>query len=73
MDFFTVPTRTFGMIYCFFVISHDRRRIVHCNVTTHPTSAWVCQQLRKYFRMTVGRSTLCLIARQTSAMKSWAP
>jgi putative transposase len=37
MDFFTVPTITFGMLYCFFVISHDRRRIRHVNVTKHPT------------------------------------
>jgi len=49
MDFFTVPTLTFGMIYCFFVISHDRRRILHCNVTRHPTSAWISQQLREAF------------------------
>jgi hypothetical protein len=49
MDFFTVPTLTFGMLYCFFVISHDRRRILHCNVTRHPTSAWVSQQLREAF------------------------
>lgn len=50
MDFFTVLTLTFGMIYCFFVISHDRRRILHCNVTRrHPTSAWVSQQLREAF------------------------
>ena len=49
MDFFTVPTLTFGMIYCFFVVSHDRRRILHCNVTRHPTSAWVSQQLREAF------------------------
>ena len=49
MDFFTVPTLTFGMIYCFFVISHDRRRILHCNVTKHPTAAWVSQQLREAF------------------------
>jgi len=49
MDFFTVPTLTFGMLYCFFVISHDRRRILHWNVTRHPTSAWVAQQLREAF------------------------
>jgi len=49
MDFFTVPTLTFGMLCCFFVISHDRRRILHCNVTKHPTSAWVIQQLREAF------------------------
>jgi transposase InsO family protein len=49
MDFFTVPTLTFGVLYCFFVIAHDRRRILHCNVTRHPTSAWVSQQLREAF------------------------
>ena len=49
MDFFTVPTLTFGLLHCFFVISHDRRRILHCNVTKHPTSTWVVQQLREAF------------------------
>lgn|SRR5487761_17794 len=49
MDFFTVPTITFGVIYCFFVIAHDRRRILHFNVTKHPTSLWVVQQLRETF------------------------
>jgi putative transposase len=49
MDFFTVPTLTFGVLHCFFVIAHDRRRILHCNVTRHPTSAWVSQQLRETF------------------------
>jgi putative transposase len=34
-DFFTVPTITFGVLYCFFIISHDRRRILHVNVTKH--------------------------------------
>jgi len=36
MDFFTVPTVTFGLLYCFFLISHDRRRILHFNVTNIP-------------------------------------
>ncbi len=49
MDFFTVPTLTFGVLYCFFVIAHDRRRILHFNVTRHPTSVWVIQQLREAF------------------------
>ena len=49
MDFFTVPTLTFGVLYCFFVIAHDRRRILHFNSTGHPTSAWVVQQLREAF------------------------
>ena len=49
MDFFTVPTITFGVLYCFFVISHDRRPILHVNVTKHPRSAWIIQQLREAF------------------------
>ena len=49
MDFFTVPTVTFGFLYCFFVIGHDRRRILHLNVTRHPTSMWIVQQLREAF------------------------
>jgi hypothetical protein len=51
MDFFTVPTVTFSVLYCFFVISHDRRRILHCNVTRHPTSLWIIQQLRERSRL----------------------
>jgi putative transposase len=46
MDFFTVPTITFGVLYCFFIIGHDRRRIVNFNVTSHPTAGWIIQQLR---------------------------
>jgi putative transposase len=49
MDFFTVPTVTFGVLYSFFVIAHDRRRILQWNVTRHPTAAWVSQQLREAF------------------------
>ena len=49
MDFFTVPTLGFGVLYCFFVIDHNRRRILYCNVTRHPTAAWVSQQLREAF------------------------
>jgi len=49
MDFFTVPSLTFGVLYCFFVIAHDRRRILHCNVTRHPTGLWITQQLREAF------------------------
>src|ERR1700726_1498134 len=49
MDFFSVPTITFSMLYCFLVISHDRRRILHFNVTKHPTSGWIMQQLREAF------------------------
>ena len=46
-DFFTVPTLTFNVLYCFFVIEHHRRRILHFNATAHPTSDWILQQLRE--------------------------
>ena len=49
MDLFTVPTITFGVLYCFFIIGHDRRRIVNFNVTSYPTSGWIIQQLREAF------------------------
>jgi len=49
MDFFAVPTVTFGVLYGFFVIAHDRRRILHIDVTSHPTSLWTVQQLREAF------------------------
>ena len=49
MDFFTVPTLTFGVLYCFLILAHDRRRILHFNVTANPTGAWVMQQLREAF------------------------
>jgi transposase InsO family protein len=48
-DFFTVPTLTFQLLYCFFVIEHGRRKILHFNVTRHPSSDWVVQQLRETF------------------------
>ena len=49
MDFFTVPTITFRLLYCFFIISHRRREILHFNVTCHPSAAWIIQQLRESF------------------------
>lgn len=49
MDFFTVPTATMNVLYGFFVLHHDRRRILHFNATYHPTAQWVIQQLREAF------------------------
>jgi putative transposase len=48
-DFFTVPTLSFRTLYCFFTIEHGRRQILHFNVTFHPTSDWIVQQLREAF------------------------
>ena len=49
VDFFTVPTVAFKLLYCFFVIEHGRRKILHCNVTRHPTAEWIVRQLRETF------------------------
>ena len=49
LDFFTVPTVTFQLLYCMFVIEHGRRKILHFNVTRHPCADWVVQQLREAF------------------------
>ncbi len=49
VDFFTVPTATFRILHCFLVLSHDRRRVVHFNVTANPSAAWTAQQVVEAF------------------------
>jgi transposase InsO family protein len=49
MDFFTVPTINFRILYVLLILSHDRRRIVHFNITRNPTAAWTMQQVREAF------------------------
>jgi len=49
VDFFTVPTVTFRVLYVFLVLRHDRRHIVHFNVTTNPTARWTAQQIVEAF------------------------
>lgn len=49
VDFFTVPTIRFQVLYVFLVLAHDRRRILHFNVTAHPTAEWTAQQLHEAF------------------------
>ena len=48
-DFFVVPTATFRVLYCFLVMTHERRRVVHFHVTTNPTARWAAQQLIEAF------------------------
>ena len=45
-DFFIAVTATFRLLYVFVLIHHGSRRLVHFNVTAHPTAAWTLQQLR---------------------------
>jgi putative transposase len=49
VDFFTVPTIRFEVLYVFLVLAHDRRRVIHFNVTAHPTAEWAGLQLREAF------------------------
>ena len=49
VDFFTVPTIRFQILYVFLVLAHDRRRVLHFGVTAHPTAEWTAQQLREAF------------------------
>lgn len=49
IDFFTVPTATFRVLFVFVVLAHRRRRVVHFNVTEHPTAAWTAQQILEAF------------------------
>jgi len=49
IDFFTVPTAGFRVLYVFIVLSHNRRQVVHFNVTEHPTAQWTAQQLVEAF------------------------
>jgi putative transposase len=49
IDFFTVPTATFRVLFVLVVLSHERRRVVHFGVTEHPTEGWTMQQMREAF------------------------
>jgi transposase InsO family protein len=49
IDFFTVPTARLRVLFVLVVLAHDRRRVVHFNVTEHPTAEWTAQQLLEAF------------------------
>ena len=49
IDFFVVATVSFRLLYCFLVLRHDRRRVVHFNVTRYPTARWTAQQVVEAF------------------------
>ncbi len=49
IDFFTVPTARFQILFCFLVLSHERRRVLHFNLTHHPTAEWTARQIVEAF------------------------
>ena len=57
-DFFVVPTATFRVLYVFIVLAHERRLLLHFNVTAHPTSEWTAQQMAEAFPWDTARRYL---------------
>jgi putative transposase len=49
LDFFVVPTVTHKVLFVLLILAHERRRLVHVNVTEHPTAAWTAQQVVEAF------------------------
>src|SRR5215831_10904400 len=49
VDFFTLPTVWFNVLFVFLVMAHDRRRVMHFGVPAHPTAAWTAQQILEAF------------------------
>jgi putative transposase len=49
IDFFVVPTVRFHVLYVFLILAHERRRILHFNVTTNPSAEWTAQQIVEAF------------------------
>jgi putative transposase len=49
IDFFTVPTLQFRVLFVFVVLAHQRRRVIHFNVTEHPTADWTARQIVEAF------------------------
>ena len=49
LDFFVVPTATFRVLFVLLILAHDRRRILHFNVTSSPSAAWTAQQVVQAF------------------------
>jgi putative transposase len=49
VDFFLVPTLTFRLLFVFVVLRHDRRELLHLNVTDHPSAVWTAQQIIEAF------------------------
>ena len=58
VDFFTVPTAAFRVLYVFVVLDLGRRRILHLNATEHPTAEWTAQQVVEAFPGSVGKRFL---------------
>jgi len=72
VDFFTVPTISFHILYAFIVLSHNRRHILHFNVTAHPTAKWTSQQIVEAFPSTARPGICCGITIKSTDANSVA-
>ena len=66
-DFFTVPTVTFRVLYVFIILRHDRREIVHFNITTNPYAERVIGSIRREcldHMIVLNEAPLCLILKE---------
>jgi putative transposase len=65
IDFFTVPTAQLRVLFVPVVLAHHRRRVLHFNVTAHPTAAWTAQQIVDTFP---DDTALCYLLRDRDAI-----
>jgi putative transposase len=49
LDFFVVPTATFRVLFVMLILAHERRRVVHFNVTSDPSAEWTARQVVQAF------------------------
>ncbi|MGC1651051.1 MAG: hypothetical protein WA741_34930 [Candidatus Sulfotelmatobacter sp.] len=68
IDFFLVPTATFRVLFVFVVLSHARRRVLHFQVTEHPSQEWTMQQMRKRSPGTTGADIFCATEMRSKAV-----
>ena len=59
VDFFSVPTATFGVLYVFLVLAHARRKVLHFNITQAPSAQWTAQQVVEAFPL-AARRAICV-------------
>ncbi len=78
VDFFTIATIQLRVLYVFVVLTHDRRRVLHFNVTEHPTAVWAGQQIVEAFPETVrhdiwfGIEMESMVIPSRQELKEWA-
>src|SRR3954470_6646379 len=71
VDFFTVPTLRFQILYVFLALAHERRRILHFGVTAHPTAEWTAPTPGG---LSVGQCAPLSAARSRSSLRAgWEP